>query len=53
MVERTQVTDAGLLVLAAVPTMTSITTRRSQVTEAGVAAAMALSGRNERLRISN
>ncbi|MBK6468978.1 MAG: hypothetical protein IPF96_20750 [Rhodobacter sp.] len=50
---QTKVGDAGLLVLAAIPTLTSISASRSLVTAEGVAAAMEVPGRNEALRISN
>jgi hypothetical protein len=45
------VTDAGLKLLAAIPTLRTIEVRNTAVTEAGVEEAMAVEGRNERLQI--
>jgi hypothetical protein len=49
---QTQVGDAGLLLLATIPTLTSVNASRSQITDAGVEAAMAVEGRNPSLRVS-
>lgn len=51
-INETAVGDAGLLTLAGIASLTSISARRSAVTEAGVEAALALPGRNPRLNIS-
>jgi hypothetical protein len=46
-----EVTDATMLSLARIPTLVSVNAARTQVTEAGVEAALAVPGRNARLRI--
>ena len=48
----TAVGDAGLLLLATIPTLTSVNASKSQITDAGVEAAMAVEGRNPSLRVS-
>jgi hypothetical protein len=53
MVNDTAVSDAGLLTLMASPTLTSINAYDSQVTEEGIAAALAVSGHHPDLRIYN
>ena len=53
MINKTDVGDAGLLVLAGIPSLTNIGARDRQVSAAGIEAALAVEGRNDRLQIRN
>ncbi len=52
MIDRTAMMDAGLLTLAAMPTLSYVSARYSQITDAGIEAAMAVPGYHPDLRIS-
>lgn len=51
MLNNTAVTDVGLLTLASIPSLRNISVRNAGATDAGIEAALAMPGRNERLQI--
>ncbi len=53
MIDQTAVTDAGLLTLATIPTLSYVSAWNTQITDAGIEAALALPGRHPDLRVSN